>query len=105
LLGQLRWLHAVHRTRLEIPFGHRPLEEGVQAAVAVVGRRWLPAGELVGDVRLEVLTPELAGEERLAMGLAVGGEQPDGVVEASMVLGLLFSASRVRRKLRLRTRR
>jgi hypothetical protein len=39
----------------------------------------LPAAELVGDEGLDVLAPELAGEDRLAVGLAVGGEQPDGV--------------------------
>jgi hypothetical protein len=51
----------------------------VQAAVAVVGGRWLPAGQLVGDELLDVLASELAGEERLAVGLAVAGKQPDGV--------------------------
>jgi hypothetical protein len=44
-----------------------------------VGRRRLPADQLVSDERLDVVAAEFAGEERLTMGLAVGGEQPDGV--------------------------
>jgi hypothetical protein len=51
----------------------------VQAAVAVVGRGRLPAGQLVGIQRLDVLTLEFAGENRVAVSLAVGGQQPDGV--------------------------
>jgi hypothetical protein len=47
----------------------------VQAWVAVVGGRGLPAGQLVGDEVLDVLAAELAGEDRVAVGLAVGGEQ------------------------------
>jgi hypothetical protein len=70
-----------------------------------VGGGRLPASELVGDELLDVLTPELAGEQRLTVGLAVCGEQPDGIVVGLDGPGLLFSASRVRRKLRLRTRR
>jgi hypothetical protein len=46
LLGQLRRPHVVHRAGLEVALGHRPLEEGVQASVAVVGGGRLPAGEL-----------------------------------------------------------
>ena len=65
----------------------------------------LPAGELVGDERLDVRASEFAGEQRAAVGLEVGGEQPDGVGVGLDGGGLLFSASRVRRKLRLRTRR
>jgi hypothetical protein len=42
----------------------------VQAAIAVVGGRRLPAGELVGDELLDVLALELAGQERVAVGLA-----------------------------------
>ena len=44
-----------------------------------MGGRRLPAGELVGDERLEVLASELAGEQRAAVGLEVGGEESDGV--------------------------
>src|SRR4029453_3958437 len=55
LLGQLRRSHAVHRAGLEIALGYGPLEEGVQAPVAVVGGRRLPAGELVGDEVLDVV--------------------------------------------------
>jgi hypothetical protein len=51
----------------------------VQTAVAVVGGRRLPAGELVGDELLQVLASELAGQQRPAVRLEVGGEQPDGV--------------------------
>jgi site-specific recombinase XerD len=79
LLGKVRWLHAVHGAGVEVSFGHRPLEEGVQAAVAVVGGGRLPAGELVGDELLDVLAPQLAGEQRLAVRLAVEGEEPNGV--------------------------
>ena len=53
LLGQLRRLHAVHRAGLEVSLDHGPLEEGVQASVAVVGGGRLPADELVGDELLE----------------------------------------------------
>jgi hypothetical protein len=73
--------------------------------MAVVGGGWLPAGQLVGNEELDVFALELSGPRRVAVSLAVGGQQPDGVGVASMVLGLLFSASKVRRKLRLRTRR
>jgi hypothetical protein len=79
LLGELGRPHAVHRAGLKVALGHGPLEEGVQAPVAVVGGRRLPAGELVGDERLDVLAAEFAGEERLTVGLAVDGEQPGGV--------------------------
>jgi hypothetical protein len=79
LLGQLGRSHAVHGAGRQVTLGHGPLEEGVQPAVAVVGGRRLPAGELVGDERLDVLAAKLAGEDRMAVGLAVGGEQPDGV--------------------------
>jgi hypothetical protein len=51
----------------------------MQAAVAVVGGGRLPTGQLVGDEVLDVLAAELAGEDRVAVGLAVGGEEPDGV--------------------------
>jgi hypothetical protein len=64
------------------------------------------SGLAAGDERLDVLPLELAGDERVAVSLAVGGQQPDGVgVGLDMVRGVLFSASRVRRKLRLRTSR
>jgi hypothetical protein len=62
-----------------VALGHGPLEEGVQAPVAVVGGGRLPAGELVGDQLLDVLAAEFAGEDRVAVGLAVAGEEPDGV--------------------------
>jgi hypothetical protein len=62
-------------------------------------------GWLIGDERLDVLALELAGEEWLPVGMAVGGEEPDGVAVGLDGPGLLFSASRVRRKLRLRIRR
>jgi hypothetical protein len=61
LLGQLGRFHAVHRAAREVALGHRPLEEGVQAAVAVVGGGRLPAGQLVGDEGLDVLTLKFAG--------------------------------------------
>ena len=77
--------------------GHGPLEEGVQPAVAVMGGGRLPAGELVGDERLEVLAAKFAGEDRMAVGLAVGGQQPDGVGvgldgPGALVLGLQGAA-------------
>ena len=62
-------------------------------SVAVVGGRRLPASELVGDEALDVLASSLAGEEPDGVGVGLDGP------------GLLFSASRVRRKLRLRARR
>jgi hypothetical protein len=93
------------RVGLEIALGYRPLEEGVQAPVAVVSGRGLPAGELVGDEGLDVCALELAGDERMAVSLAVGGEQPDGVGVGLDGPGALVLASRVRRKLRLRARR
>jgi hypothetical protein len=53
----------------------------------------LPAGQLVGDERLDVLALEYAGESRVAVGLAVGGDEPDGVGvgldgPGALVLGL-----------------
>ena len=63
----------------QVAFGYGPLEEGVQAQVPVVGGGRLPAGELVGDEVLDVLAPEFDGEERMAVGLEVGGQQPYGV--------------------------
>ena len=70
-----------------------------------MGGRRLPAGQLVSDERLDVLAPEFASEQRLTVGLAVDGEQPDGVGVGLHGPGALFSASRVRRKLRFRTSR
>jgi len=80
-----------------VALGHRPFAEGVQAPVAVVGGGRLPAGELVGDERLEVLTLELADEQRAAVGLEVGGEESDGVGvgldgAGALVLGLQGAA-------------
>jgi hypothetical protein len=66
LLWQMRRLHAVHRVGRKVALGDRPSEEGVQAPVTVVSGGRLPTGQL-------------AGEERPAVGLAVAGEQPDGV--------------------------
>jgi hypothetical protein len=59
---------------------------------------------LVGDEVLDVLVSEL-GEERPAVGLAVGGEEPDGVGVGLDGLGALVLGLQVRRKLRLRSRR
>jgi hypothetical protein len=44
-----------------------------------VGGSRFPASELVGDELLDVLAAEFAGEDRVAVGLAVGGEEADGV--------------------------
>jgi hypothetical protein len=79
LFWELRRLHPLHGVGLKVALSHHPLEEGVQAAVAVVGGGRLPAGQLVGDEGLDVLTAELAGEQRLAVSLTVAGEEPDGV--------------------------
>jgi hypothetical protein len=67
----------------------------VQAPVAVVGGGRLPAGQLVGDDLLDVLTPELTGKDWLAVGLAVGGQEPGGVGVGLDGPGHLFSASSV----------
>jgi hypothetical protein len=93
LLRQLRRAHATHGADLEVTLGHGPLEEGLQAAIAVVGGRWLPASELVGDEGLDVCALELADDERVAVSLTVGGQQPDGVGvgldgPGALVLGL-----------------
>jgi hypothetical protein len=93
LLGKVGRLHAVHGAGLEVSLGDRPLEEGVETPVAVVGGRRLPTSELVGDEVLDVLAAELAGEERMTVGLAVAGEEPDGVGvgldgPGALVLGL-----------------
>ena len=79
LLRQLRRAHAAHGADLEVALGHGPLEEGVQAAIAIVGGRWLPASELVRDEGLDVCALELADDKRVAVSLTVGGKQPDGV--------------------------
>ena len=85
------------RTGRQVALGHGPLEEGVQPPVAVVGGGRLPAGELVGDEGLDVLAAEFAGEDRVAVGLAVGGQQSDGVGigldgPGALVLGLQGAA-------------
>jgi hypothetical protein len=49
LVGELGWLHADHRARLEFAFGDAPLEERLQAAVAVQRGGGLPALQLIGD--------------------------------------------------------
>jgi hypothetical protein len=69
------------------------LKKACSPPVAVVGGGRLPAGELVGDERLKVLALELDDQERHAVGLAVAGEQPDGVGvgldgPGALVLGL-----------------
>jgi hypothetical protein len=97
LLGQLGRSHAIHRTGRQVTLSYGPLEEGVQAPVAVVGGRRLPAGELVGDELLDVLAARFAGEDRTAVGLAVGGQQPDGVgvgldCPGALVLGFQSAA-------------
>jgi hypothetical protein len=69
LLGELGWLHAVHGAGRQVALGDRPLEEGAQAPVAVVGGGRLPAGELVGDELLDVVAAARAGEQRPAVGL------------------------------------
>jgi hypothetical protein len=79
LLGQQWRLHPLHRIDPQVALSDGPLEEGEKASIAVVGGGRLPTGQLVGDERLDVLAAELAGEEPSAVGLAVGGEQPDGV--------------------------
>jgi hypothetical protein len=43
------------RAGLEVALGNRPLEEGVETSVAVVGGGRLPASKLVGDEVLDVL--------------------------------------------------
>jgi hypothetical protein len=55
--------------------------------------RRLTTGELVGDEGLEVFASVLAGEEWVAVGLTVAGEEPDGVGvgldrPGALVLGL-----------------
>jgi hypothetical protein len=81
LLGKVGRLHAVHGAGLEVALGDRPLEEGVETPVAVVGGRRLPASELVGDEVLDVLAAELAGEEPDGVGVGLDGP-------GALVLGL-----------------
>ena len=80
LLGELWRLHAIHRLAARVAVGHRPRAEGVQAPVAVVGARRLPAGRLIGDQHPGALALEVVAEQWLVVGLAVGGEQPAGSV-------------------------
>ena len=47
--------HLRHRARGDLAFGLQPAVEHTKAPRAVGGRRGLPAGELVGDERLDVL--------------------------------------------------
>ena len=82
----------------------RALRWAAVSAQLTASGRGLPAGELVGDEGLDVFALELA-DERMAVSLAVGGEQPDGVGVGLDGPGALVLASRVRRKLRLRARR
>src|SRR6266542_9647 len=48
-VGELGRLHADHRAPLEFAFGDAPLEERLEAPVAVQGGGGLPALQLVGD--------------------------------------------------------
>jgi hypothetical protein len=52
-----------------------------------------------------VLALKLAGGQWAAVGLAIGGEQPDGVGVGLDGVGALVLGARVRQKLRLRARR
>jgi hypothetical protein len=79
LLRQSRRLHAVHGVGRQVTLGHRPLEEGVQAPVAVVGGGRLPAGKRIRYEHLDVLTLNFPGHTWVTVGLAVGGKEPDGV--------------------------
>ena len=49
LVGELGWLHADHGALFEFAFGEAPLEERLEAAVAVQRGSRLPAPRLVGD--------------------------------------------------------
>jgi hypothetical protein len=49
LSGSWGWLHADHRAPFEFAFGEAPLEQRLDAAVAVQGGGRLPAFQLVGD--------------------------------------------------------
>jgi hypothetical protein len=63
--------HLRHGTKRDLSLGLQPAVEHAQAPVAVGGRGGLPAGELVGDERLDVLAPRLllldaSGSEELS---------------------------------------
>jgi hypothetical protein len=92
--------HLRHRTNRDLSLGLQPAVEHAQAPVAVGGRGGLPAGELVGDERLDVLAPRLLQLD------ASGSEELSGqpkCVEVRLDGAALFSARRCSSKERTRS--
>jgi hypothetical protein len=79
VLGQLRLAHPLHGARLDLGFLGEPLEEGPDAAVAVGGRRGLPARQLVLQERLKVLALDGGDVSRHAVRLQEGREPIEAV--------------------------
>src|SRR6266508_2804504 len=86
--GVMAPLRPIHRfgnpacgwpARFQLALGDRPTEEGLEAAVAVVGGGGLPAGELVGDEQLDMLARERADRQGMAVGGAELRQQPHRV--------------------------
>jgi hypothetical protein len=88
LLGDGRRLHLGHQVGRDLDLTLQPGVERLARAVAVGGGRWLPAGEQVGQERLNVCPAGLgqptapAGEEGLQEpdGLQVGIDRAVGPV-------------------------
>ena len=95
------WAHLGHGADRNLAFGLQPAVEHAQAPRAVCGRGRLPAGELVGDQRLDVLAPRLFQLD--ASGREERGGQPERVeVRLNRAAGL-FSARRCSSKERTRS--
>jgi hypothetical protein len=78
-VGELRRFHADHRARLEFAFGDAPLEEGLEASVAVQRRGGLPALELVRNEVADVRALDRVHSYRVTSSGEEVGEQPDGL--------------------------
>jgi hypothetical protein len=95
LVRDVRRVHASHRAGVQLALGHRPLEECLEAPVAVQRREGLPAVELVGDEGSHIVPADRLNRQRVAtLGQEVG-EQPDGLgVALDGALALVLRAER-----------
>jgi hypothetical protein len=95
LVRNVRRVHAGHRADSQLALGHRPLEERLEAPVAVQRRERLPALQLVGDEGPHVVPSDRLDRQRVvALGQEVG-QQPDRLgVALDGTLALVLRAER-----------
>jgi hypothetical protein len=93
LVRDLRRVHAGHRAGVQLALGHRPLEERLEAPVAVQGCERLPALQLVSNEGPYVVSGDrVDGHGMAARGQEVG-EQPHGLgVALDRALALVLRA-------------